>query len=161
MIIGKIAKAQGIKGEVKLQLNNSELNLSNVKNFVIDGKNYAIEKIFSRPNGTFVKLENVNDRTSAENLQGKTIDVDKNELETLKETEFYFDDLIGAKLVSDELAFAEIIDIEQYGAADVIVVKENGKIFNLPFLNDIFLKFDAQNKTFLVDKENYENMKVN
>ena len=160
MIIGKISKAQGIKGEMKLQLNNSELNLSNVKSFIIDGNFYKVEKIFSRPNGVFVKLEGVEDRNAAESLQNKNIDVDRSELESLKETEFYFDDLIGAKLVADGKEIAEIVDIEQYGAADVIVVSENGKIFNLPFLNDIFLKFDKNKKEFVVDKERYEDMKV-
>lgn len=161
MIIGKIAKAQGIKGEIKLNLNNENIDLTNVKTFVIENESYKVENIFKRPNGIFAKLEKVDDRTSAESLQGKFIDVLKEELETLNANEFYFDDLIGAKIVDQNgQRLAEIVDIEQYGAADVIVINENGKFFNLPFLNDIFLKFDKNKKEFVVDKERYEDMKV-
>lgn len=161
MVIGKVAKAQGIKGEVKINLNNGNLNILGVKKFLIENKIYKVEKIFSRPNGTFVKLEGVEDRNAAEELQGKNIEVDRSELESLKENEFYFDDLIGSMLV-DEFGnkLGEIDSIEQYGAADVIVVNENGKIFNLPFLNDIFLEFNKNKKEFVVDKERYEDMKV-
>ena len=161
MIIGKISKAQGIKGEIKLNLNNENIDLTNVKTFVIENEIYKVENIFKRPNGIFAKLESVDDRTSAESLQGKFIDVLKEELETLNANEFYFDDLIGAKIVDQNgQRLAEIVDIEQYGAADVIVINENGKFFNLPFLNDIFLKFDKNKKEFVVDKERYEDMKV-
>ena len=161
MIIGKVSKAQGIKGEIKLNLNNENIDLTNVKTFVIENESYKVEKFFSRPNGIFAKLERVDDRTSAESLQGKFIDVLKEELETLNANEFYFDDLVGAKIVDQNgQRLAEIVDIEQYGAADVIVINENGKMFNLPFLSDIFLNFNQQNKTFVVDKERYNDMKV-
>lgn len=161
MIIGKVSKAQGIKGEIKLNLNNENIDLTNVKTFVIENESYKVENIFKRPNGIFAKLERVDDRTSAESLQGKFIDVLKEELETLNANEFYFDDLVGAKIVDQNGQELGTIDsIEQYGAADVIVINENGKMFNLPFLSDIFLNFNQQNKTFVVDKERYNDMKV-
>lgn len=161
MIIGKISKAQGIKGEIKLNLNNENIDLTNVKTFVIENESYKVENIFKRPNGIFAKLERVDDRTSAESLQGKFIDVLKEELEMLNANEFYFDDLVGAKIVDQNGQELGTIDsIEQYGAADVIVINENGKFFNLPFLSDIFLNFNQQNKTFVVDKERYNDMKV-
>ena len=161
MVIGSVAKAQGIKGELKINLEVDPERVENLSKVEIDGKVYEIENLVSRVNGCFVKLAGVNDRTQAENLRGKSVSVAREELESLAENEFYFEDLIGATVVDEnERTIGEVIDIEQYGAADVIVIRQDGKIYSLPFLDDIFIGFNNEEKKLIVNKENYDNMKV-
>ena len=161
MIIGNVAKAQGIKGELKFNLDIEAVKIKNLANVEIDGKLYEIEKLENRVNGCFVKLVGVNDRTAAENLRGKSVSVAREELESLAENEFYFEDLIGASVADENgKVIGEVVDIEQYGAADVIVVKQDGKLYSLPFLDDIFTGFDGGEKILFVNRENYNNMKV-
>lgn len=161
MIIGKVAKAQGIKGELKLNLDIEFGKIENLEEFIIGGKNYKIEKIEKRTNGVFVKLFGVDDRNYAESLRMLDIEVERENLKELSENEFYFEDLIGAK-VNDENGneIGHIEDIEQYGAADIIVINQNGRLYSVPFLDDIFIKFIANDKTMIVNKERYNNMKV-
>lgn len=161
MKIGTIAKAQGIKGDVKLNLDIEFEKIENLKEMVVGGKKYAVENLQSKPNGVFAKFAGVEDRTLAENLRGLNVEVDRKDLNELAENEFYFEDLIGAKVV-DEAGqnIGEIEDIEQYGAADVIVVNQNGRLYSVPFLSDIFIKFIASEKMMIVDKARYNDMKV-
>lgn len=161
MIIGKVAKAQGIKGELKLNLDIEFEKIENLEEFIIGGKNYKIEKIEKRTNGVFVKLFRVDDRNYAESLRMLDIEVERKNLKELSENEFYFEDLIGAK-VNDENGneIGRVEDIEQYGAADVIVINQNDRLYSVPFLDDIFIKFIANDKTMIVNKERYNNMKV-
>lgn len=161
MKIGTIAKAQGIKGDVKLNLDIEFEKIENLKEMVVGGNRYAVENLQCKPNGVFAKFAGVEDRTLAENLRGLDVEVNRKDLNELAENEFYFEDLIGAKVV-DEAGqnIGEIEDIEQYGAADVIVVNQNGRLYSVPFLNDIFIKFIASEKMMIVDKERYNDMKV-
>ena len=77
----------------------------------------------------------------------------KNKLDSLNQ--------IGAKVVDQKgQEIGTIEDIEQYGAADVIVVNQNGRLYSVPFLNDIFIQFIPSNKVMVVDKERYNDMKV-
>ena len=161
MKIGTIAKAQGIKGDVKLNLDIEFEKIKNLKEMVVGGRKYAVADLQNKPNGIFAKFVGVEDRTLAENMRGLDVEVDRNDLNELAENEFYFEDLIGAKVV-DEAGqnIGEIEDIEQYGAADVIVVNQNGRLYSVPFLNDIFIKFIASEKMMIVDKVRYNDMKV-
>ena len=161
MIIGSVAKAQGIKGEIKLNLEVEPERAESLTFVEIDGKIYEVEKLEIRVNGTFIKLAGVNDRTQAENLRGKSVSVGREQLECLAENEFYFEDLIGATVVDEkDRTIGSVEDIEQYGAADVIVIRQDGKIYSLPFLDDIFVGFNNEEKKLIVDRENYDNMKV-
>ncbi len=161
MKIGTIAKAQGIKGDVKLNLDIEFEKIENLKEMVVGGNRYAVENLQSKPNGVFAKFAGVEDRTLAENMRGLDVEVNRKDLNELAENEFYFEDLIGAKVV-DEMGqnIGEIEDIEQYGAADVVVVNQNGRLYSVPFLNDIFIKFIASEKMMIVDKARYNDMKV-
>lgn len=161
MKIGTIAKAQGIKGDVKLNLDIEFEKIENLKEMVVGGKKYAVENLQNKPNGVFAKFVGVEDRTLAENLRGLDVEVDRKNLNELAENEFYFEDLIGAKVVDQSGQNIGVIqDIEQYGAADVIVVNQNGRLYSVPFLNDIFIKFITSEKMMIVDKNRYNDMKV-
>lgn len=160
--IGYVAKAQGIKGEIKVNLDLESERIASLKSVIVGNENFDIEKIENRVNGTFLKLKNVNDRTTAESLAGKQILASEDELEKLKENEFYFADLIGASVIGKTTGenFGEIVDIDQFGSADVIYVKKDNIVYSLPFVNDIFLQFNKFSKTFYVDEEKYNNMKI-
>ena len=103
----------------------------------------------------------IDDRTQAESLRAKTVSVGREQLENLADNEFYFEDLIGASVVDENgKIIGRVEDIEQYGAADVIVIRQDGKIYSLPFLDDIFTGFNAGEKKIFVNRENYNNMRV-
>lgn len=157
--IGNIVKPQGLKGEVKVITINSVDRYENLKRIFIDKKEIPIEKLSVRQKNLHVKLFGVDNRDAAENLRGKEVFAFVTELKPLRKNEFYFKDLIGAKVYDLKNNFiGELIDIEQYGAADVILIKENGNIYSVPFIEDVFVKVDMQN--IIVDIDKYNDIKI-
>ena len=161
MIIGYVSKPQGIRGEVKLNLDLKFSRVKNLSSLKIDGEIYEIEKLENRTNGIFAKFKNVNDRNTAESLREKQIEAQKEDLAVLDENEFYFEDLIGCEIFDENNKFCgKVTGIEQYGAADVILVEKDGKNFSLPFLDDIFKEFKFEERKIVVDGERFRDMKV-
>lgn len=159
--IGTVSKAQGIKGEIKFNLEIAPERILNLNCVFINDKSYEVEKFENRINGFFVKLKNVNSRNDAEKLRNFQVFVEENELQKLSSNEFYFQDLIDAEVCDEnDVKIGQIVDIDQFGAADVIYILENGIIYSVPFTNDIFIRFNKTNKIFYINKEKYDDMKI-
>ena len=157
--IGVIAKPQGIKGEVKIIPDNNAERYLNLKKVLIDNLEMKINSISARNDALFVKFENVNDRNVAELLRGKEIFAKEDDLENLKENEYYFKDLIGAEVFDEENnKIGELIDIEQYGAADVISIREKNIIFSVPFIDSVFVSVKPQK--IVINKKEYDEIKI-
>lgn len=157
--IGRITKPQGMKGEIKMIPINPASKYEKIKSVIIDNTEILIEQLRIRDNCLYLKLYGVNDRDNAESFRNKEVFVKISDLEDLEENEFYFQDLIGAEIYDEGNNFiGELIDIEQYGAADVIFVKEKTSIYSMPFIEDIFI--DVKPKKVVVDIETYNDIKI-
>ena len=157
--IGKIVKPQGIKGEVKIISEREPQTYQNLSTVIVDGKDFEVETLSCR-DALYVKLKGISTRNDAELLRGKTCYASEEELENLKENEFYFNDLIGSKVVSEDGSeIGKIEDIEQYGAADVIIIRERNLLFSVPFLNSIFK--EVERGKVVVCLEEYDDLKIN
>jgi 16S rRNA processing protein RimM len=157
--IGTIVKPQGVKGEVKIIPEDKIERYLNLKTLFIDAVEKKIISLSGRNEALFVKFENVDDRIAAELLRGKEVFAREEDLEKLQENEFYFKDLIGATVYDENNEkIGELIDIEQYGAADIISIRERNIIFSVPFIEDIFLRIEPQK--VIVNREKYDDMKI-
>ncbi|MFV1920989.1 MAG: ribosome maturation factor RimM [Methylotenera sp.] len=98
-----------------------------------------------------VKLDGIDDRDAAFACKGKLIAVQRNELPTLDNDEFYWSDLIGLAVKNQQgVDFGKVVDVFETGANDVIVVK--GEIDRLiPFSEQTVLEVNMEEKTMLVD----------
>ncbi len=157
--VGKIVKPQGIKGEVKIITEREPKIYESLSSLIVDGKEFKIENLSCR-DALYAKLCEVNSRNDAELLRGKMCFAKEEQLESLGENEFYFDDLIGSTVISqDGKEIGKIEDIEQYGAADVILIRERNMLFSVPFLDSIFLEIG--NGKVVVCEGEYDNLKIN
>lgn len=157
--IGKIVKPQGIKGELKVVLDSDFSRLSSLKKVYISGKEFEVQSLSFR-DALYLKLFGVENRNEAELLRGESVFADEESLLPLEEGEFYFKDLIGLKVVDQHgEEIGKIEDIEQYGAADIIVVRERNMLFSVPFLSSIFLKIEGEKA--IVSRQEYDNLKIN
>lgn len=159
--IGKIVKAQGIKGEVKLACYVDDASmLKNVNRVYIGTKTYAVEKI--RCDGAFcyVLLEGVSDRSSAEALRNWTVYADKESV-ILPDNRYFIDDLIGCVVSKTDGSVAgTVTDILQYGSADVIVCKGEAGEVSFPFLNDLVISVNVVGKAITVDSKRFDEVAV-
>ena len=151
-IIGKIIKAQGIKGEVKVEsYMDSPECFTSLKSVIIKSQSYEISHCRVNGNFVYIKFVNVNTMNDAESLRNASIGVAHDDLPTLKNGRFYIYDLIDCAVTDGENDFGKIKDVLQYGAADVIVCVGNGKRLLFPWIKDLAAKIDVDNKIFVVD----------
>lgn len=155
--IGKIIKPQGVKGEVKVFLySQTPKFLESTTNFFIvkQSKQYKAKTVSIRGGFGFILFEEVSSRTEAELLRGFELAVNKEEFNKAGEGTFLIDDVIGLKVVNQNgKELGELIDIEQYGSADVWVYRGKGRTYSFPYISQIVKKVDLSNGEIVVDEE--------
>lgn len=157
LIIGKILKAQGIKGEVKLgcAVDDSKM-LKNVKVMYIGSSTYTVEKL--RFDGAFcyVTFVEVTDRNTAETLRNKDVWADKENI-VVDSGRYFIDDFIGCKVALDDgREVGAVEDVLQYGSADVIVC---GKV-SFPFVKDLVISIDVCAKIIVLNAKRFAEVSV-
>ena len=159
--VGKVLKAQGIKGEIKIScfLDDSSM-LKDVKQLYIGTNTYTVEKF--RPDGAFcyVLLGGITDRNAAEALRNWTVCADK-ECVTVPQGRYFIADLIGCNVVLDDGAKIGVVkEILQYGSADVFVCTYGEKEISFPFLNDLIVEISIQRKTVSLNSKRFGEVAV-
>ncbi len=158
---GRVIKAQGIKGEVKLAcfLDDSAM-LKAVKQLYIGANSYTVEHIRCDGEFCYLKLTSVSDRNAAEALVNWSVFVDKESI-PLPQGRYFVEDLIGCTVsLSSGKVVGNIIDVLQYGAADVIVCCDSdGKNVMFPFLKDC-VSVDIRRKTVTVEDTGFGEVAV-
>lgn len=159
--VGKVLKAQGIKGEIKIvcYLDNSSM-LKNVKQMYIGTKTYDVEKIRFDGEFCYVLLHGIADRNSAESLRNWTVYADK-ECVALQKDRYFITDLVECKvLLENGEIVGTVTDVLQYGAADVFVCENNGKTVSFPFLKNLVLSVNIDSKLIIVDSKRFAEVAV-
>lgn len=157
LVIGKIVKPQGIKGELKISpLVDSPDVILGLKSVYIEGKEYKI--ISARAaDGVYLFLSGVADRNAAETLRGKDVLADRKEL-PLPEGRWFLTDIIGSKIAFDTGDFVGIaVDVATRGSTDIFTVKtDGGKTIMFPFLKDLIVSVDVGQKLITLKKSRFD-----
>ena len=159
--VGKIVKAQGIKGEVKLAslIDNTE-NFKNFRYLYLNEQRTGVVSVRTDGNFVYVRFSTVTDRNAAEGLRGLGVFADKEQL-PLEEGRFFIDELIGCSVRLNDGTFVGVLDeILQNGSADVYVAVEDGKKILFPFLKDLTIRIDVDAKEILLDKKRFSEVSV-
>ena len=92
IVIGKVVKPQGIKGEIKVDILSSDKELVyGLKEIYLDDKIYEIITVKNLVNGVFFKLKGINDRNEAELLRGKQVSFAREKMPKLQEGRYLVD----------------------------------------------------------------------
>lgn len=154
--VGKIVKAQGVKGEVKvLPFSGVADDLLSYKEFFLDrglGFNpFGVTK--SRIHGKFfvVKLSSVDSRDDSEQLVGLEIFVPRDAMPDLPDDEFYWHDFKGLQVVTDQgFALGTIEALIATGGNDVLVIGGLGKEYLIPAIDEIIIEVNWDAKTVVI-----------
>lgn len=149
---GKITRAHGISGEVKLSTFSRELDiLSSLKAIFIETtperspEEYRVIKCRLQRGSAIIKLEGVDSVDDAEELKGKDVYIDDSQLPQLDEDEFYWFQLIGLDVYADDGSYLGTVEsLIERAFQSVLVVKDGDKELLIPltepFVKDIKLK---------------------
>lgn len=160
--IAKVLKPQGIKGELKCQVLTEKVDIfSTLKTIICENQTISVISSVYRLGYVYIMLEGVNSIEKADKFRNKTFYISKDEYGELAEDNYFIEDLVGVKLKSQDGEYiGEILDIENYGASDIAIVKEGVCSRSVPFIAKIFLSVDINQKIAIVNKEEYEEHKV-
>jgi 16S rRNA processing protein RimM len=154
--IARILKAQGIKGDVKVEIFSDDPEAFCERGYAYineEGsmRKAAFEALRLEPPFAYLHIEGCDTRNDAERLSGMYMYIDKRELPEPDEGEYYIFDLIGLK-VSDTSGrnLGVLEDVLQHGAADVYVVKGE-KNFMFPALKRVIKNVDLDSHVITVD----------
>lgn len=151
LVVGVIAKPQGIKGEVKVQCYvDRPQGFAQLRNVYVAGSPCRILRCRVVGNDVFLTLEGVPDRNAAELLRGKELSVDRNAAEGLKTGEYFVQDLLGLTVCVDDKQVGVIRDVLQYGAADVLVIAGERPCM-APYLHKLVLQVDLSQGRMIMD----------
>lgn len=150
--VGKIVNTFGIRGEVKITPYTDNIEqFKKIKDIYVDDIKMKIEGVKYQKNVVILKLKGIDDMTSAEDLRGSIIKVDRSN-KKLPEGTYYIVDLIGSKVYTDEGKLLGILkDIYNTGANDIYTVKtDDGKEILLPSIREVIKDIDLENKKIIV-----------
>lgn len=156
VLLGAIAGAHGIRGEVKLvSFTDPPDNIAAYGPLTAgNGRRFVLERLRLLKGASFAAtLEGVRDRNEAERLKSMQLYVDRAALPEPDEEEWYHGDLIGLA-VEDQCGerFGEVVAVHDFGAGDLIEIgrrEVKGTTF-LPFTRDCVPVVDIAGRRIIV-----------
>ena len=150
--IGKILRPRGIKGVAKIEVYTEDSSrLLRLKKLTVGGREYCVENVTSDGGFLYVKLKGVDTPEAVEALRGADVKVLRSELPPPPADHYYIADLLGADVVVNGDVLGELVDVLQYGSADVYVVKTADGSVSFPAIKEVVRTIDAENGKIILD----------
>jgi 16S rRNA processing protein RimM len=102
VVIGVVTGTHGVRGTLRVRPTGSGRHLREGAKPLVAGHRMRILRARSTPRGFLVDLEGVENRSAAAALGGAELVLDRSELDTPEEGEFYVADLVGLDAISDD-----------------------------------------------------------
>lgn len=152
----KIVATQGIRGEVRCQYYcDSAEFLCEFEELYLDKKGekpVQITRAYPHKNIVVMKIDGIDTVEDAQKLIGKTLYMDRNDVE-LDEGMYFIQDIIGltVKDIDSGEIYGKISEVYQNGATDVYSIKkENGRELMFPYIDEVVKKIDIEAGEMLI-----------
>ena len=157
--VAKILKPHGLKGEVKLEMFNKDTSFwREVKNVYIDKNIYNVIAFRFYKGFLYLFLSGVSSVEEAEKLRNKTLMARE---EDVRRGDYIISDLENCSVYDDLGNFVGVVDsIEKYGSADIVNVVKMGAVSSFPFLKDLILNVDIDQKRVVVKKSKLDEVLI-
>lgn len=142
LLIGKVVKSHGVKGEVAVEVLTDEPEIRYAVGEVLHGKQAGKEKDLTiasvRPHQKrlLVTFEEIPDRTAADSLRGMQFFAEPLERDEDSD-EFYDHELIGLKVVQDGEEIGEVTGVMDTPNRKILEIAYQGREVLVPFVMDI------------------------
>jgi 16S rRNA processing protein RimM len=154
VVVGKVAKAHGLRGEVTLMAisDNPGRFAAGSTVYTEAGRELHIRSCRGDGARLLVTFEGVEDRTSAESLHGAMLVVPRSMLPALPAGEYWPHDLEGCAVVTESgRGLGTIIDVIPNQANDLwVAADEAGTETLIPAIHDVIVEVDVPGRRVLV-----------
>ncbi|MDH4317783.1 MAG: ribosome maturation factor RimM, partial [Desulfobulbaceae bacterium] len=145
--VGKIAKAHGIRGEVKIYpYSGQPENFLQYKKVYLHGRgnnglhSLEIEQCRVQSNIILAKFKNICTRNDAESLLGLEISIKNSELPPLGDGEYYYHEFIDKSVKTREgRILGRVHNIFDNGAHDILEVHDGKREYLIPLLDEFIV----------------------
>jgi 16S rRNA processing protein RimM len=158
--VGKIVNTHGVRGEVrvisKTDFAEERYEPGNKLYIFKEDSNDPIEVVVDshrvHKNFDLLTFEGMHSIQDVEQFKGSLLKVDENQLSELDEGEYYFHEIIGCHMYTDQgEEIGKIHEILATGANDVWIVKRNGgKDLLVPYIDDIVKEINIEEKKVII-----------
>ncbi|MBS4193961.1 ribosome maturation factor RimM [Lederbergia citri] len=159
--VGKIVNTHGIKGEVrvisKTDFPEERYSPGSTLYLFLPKTKEPIELIVkshrTHKNFDLLTFENYFNINDVEPFKDGILKVSEEQLNDLSEGEYYFYEIIGCTVVTeDEEEIGVVKEILTPGANDVWVVKgKDGKELLIPYIDDVVIDISVENKRIIIN----------
>ena len=161
LTIGKIVNTHGIRGEVKVwsETDFPEERFAKGKRlWLVHPENRAMQELVTVVNARLhkqvyiIKLQNFHELNHVLPFKGWFIKVKGDDKVPLRPNEYYFNEIIGCEVITDEMEkIGQVESILRPGANDVWVVQQtNGKLAYIPYIDDVVLSVDPARRIIVI-----------
>ena len=155
-VAAKFGKVNGIKGwlNVNIYLTASS-DIHKFSKFYINEK--LTNLLFKKKGKKVVcKIQGVNDIDTAKQYVGSEIFIEKKELPKLQEGQYYYNDLLGLSVRIKKKKIGEIIDVQNHGAGDYLIIKREEDEILVPLVNDHVISIELSKRILNLNPDYYE-----
>jgi 16S rRNA processing protein RimM len=162
-LVGKALRPRGLKGELRFELYTSDpMRFRSVQQFKLGDKAFDVEKISVEGDFAYIKFVGIDSVEEAEKYRGKSLCANRSVLPKLQGDKVYIADIIGSDVIVDGDNIGELVDVLQYGSADVYVVKlldKTGTV-NFPALKEVVRSYDVEKGEIILDGRFFQRVAV-
>ena len=134
VVVGVVVAPHGVRGSLRVRATGTGRHLREGVEPVVAGQRRRISRVRETPKGFLIDLEGVGDRSGAAALRGEELVLDRRELDTPEEGEFYVRDLVGLTAISDAgEVVGTVVETFETPAHEVLVVRKGGGVLYVPF----------------------------
>lgn len=166
IIIGRIGDAYGIKGWSHVfSFTQPPENIFLYTHWQIRAyqkketswRSVEVELHKTHGNAFVAKLKGCDDREQALLLKNHTIAINREQLSSLKDGEYYWSDLIGLQVINTKSESLGTIDhLFEAGSHDIIAVTHGKKTHYIPYSKDVVKSVDLSAQIMMVEWEKIE-----
>jgi len=153
--LGKIVNTHGIKGEVRILSNFDKKELVFRKGFnIYIGANYQKEVIDTyrvHKNYDMITMVGINDINDVLKYKGAKVYIKREDL-NLDNNDYLLQDLIGLKVIANNTCYGKVIDIMQNKVNILLQVKNNDKIYYIPYVTEFINKVNIDEGNIEVER---------
>ena len=164
LVVGHLNKAHGTKGEIfvwPLTDHPGSTFVPGVDLFLADDDGHEpdgtlaplrIETVRAYRRGFLVRFEGVEDRSAAEDLQGRYVLRPRGDLPPLEEGEVFYHQLLGLRVRTvDGVEVGEIVEVYELRPADLLEVRGAEGVHYIPFLESLVRMLDVEEGILVID----------
>lgn len=152
--IGEVVNVVGLRGELKIYpYSENKERFETLKAVYFNDKQVQIENVRYKDNLVILKIQGVDDRTSAEACKGIEVFMNEEDLETLPNGTYYVRDILGFQVEDQSRGIIGILkDVRDNGAQNLFIIEtiKGGELL-VPAVEQFFTGVDLTRKVVLVD----------